>query len=136
VVTSQPGATCVAGSGPAGIDIWPLGAAQSTQVAAGASASLVSIVPLGAGSCGALLKSGQRSTDVTQTGSNDPAPAVTHIPAGLVPLAMFRCHQHLLAIVASGSAANETAMIVPVPITRGPFAAAAVARSTLTTGCS
>ena len=135
VVTSQPGAMCVAGSGPAGIDIWPLGATQSTQVAAGASARLVAIVPLGAGGCGALLQRGQRSAEVTQTGSNNPAPAVSHIPAGLAPLAMFRCHQHLLVIAASGSAANETAMIVPVPIRRGPFAAAAVARSTLTTGC-
>jgi hypothetical protein len=136
VVTSQPGAMCAAGSGPAGIDIWPLGATQSTQVASGGSAKLVATVALGGGGCGALLQRGPRSADVTQTGSNSSATTITPLPAGLAPLAMFRCHQHLLVIAASGSAGHETAMIEPVPITRGPFAAAASARSTMTTGCS
>ena len=75
---------------------------------------------------------------------------------------MFRCHQHLLVIGARGSAGHKTAVIVPVPITLGPFAApdaahpfaaadperpfaatdparpfvATVARPTMTTGCS
>lgn len=134
-VTSQPGAACVAGSGPAGIDIWPLGATQSTTVSAGASAKLVAIVPLGAGGCGALLQRGQRSADVAQIGSNNLAPAVSHISGALAPLAMFRCHQHLLVIAASGPAGKEAAMIVPVPITRGPLAAATAVRSTGGTGC-
>jgi hypothetical protein len=60
---------------------------------------------------------------------------VTPIRAPLVPMAMFRCHEHLLVLGASGPAARETAVIVPVPITRGPFAASAAARSTSATGC-
>jgi hypothetical protein len=134
IVTPQPGATCIAGSGTAGIDTWPLGATRSTQVAAGASVRLVALVALGAGGCGALIQ-GPRSAKVTQTGSNDSAPAVTNIPEALAPLAMFRCHEHLLVLAASGAAGQQAAMIVPIPITRGPFAAASAARAILTTGC-
>jgi hypothetical protein len=135
VITPEPGAMCAAGVGPAGTGMWPLGATRWTEVAAGASARLIAVVPLGAGGCGALVRRGPRSAVVTQSGSGGSAVTVTPIRAPLVPMAMFRCHEHLLVLGASGPAARETAVIVPVPITRGPFAASAAARSTSATGC-
>jgi hypothetical protein len=140
IVTPEPGATCVAGVSPAGVGIWPLGGAGPTPVAAPPATRLITIVPLGSGACGALLSRGRlRPAEVMQTSSADPAPAITQLPAGVTPLAMFRCHQHLLVIGASASGATEAAVIVPVPISGGPFAAtfvaAAGASATRTTGC-
>ena len=81
------------------------------------------------------MKGKRHSATVTQTGSKGPAPAVTTLPEALAPLAMFRCHEHLLVVAARRAARQPAAMIVPIPIIRGPFAAASAARAILTTGC-
>jgi hypothetical protein len=141
-ITPGSGAACVAGAGPAGIAVGPLagagavGVAGFTRVLAGAAAALVAVVPLGAGACGVLVQRPGRPAEVFQTAAGSAGAAITALPAGLVPLAMFRCHQHLLVIAASGPAGDESAALVPVPLTRGPFAAAAAVRSIPTTGCS
>jgi len=137
VVTPESGATCVAGTGPAGISVWPLGARRSSLVAGGASARLVALVPLGGGACGALLARGRHRGEVAQTAPSSSTPSTSVVPASLVALAMFRCHQHLLVIAASGPVGDQAAVIVPVRIARGPFAAAAgAARSMPSTGCA
>ncbi len=133
MVSSEPGATCVGGSGPAGIDTWPLGATRSTRVVSGASVRLVALVSIGGGGCGALIQS-PGSAEVAQTDSNATA-ALTRIPKALAPLALFRCREHLLVLAASSIAGRQTAVIVPIPITQGPLAAVSAARASLTTGC-
>jgi hypothetical protein len=137
VLTPEAGATCVAGTGPAGISVWPLGARRSSALVGGASVRLIALVPLGGGACGALLARDRRSGEVAQTAPSNSAASVGVVPASLVPLAMFRCHQHLLVIAADGPVGDQAAVIVPVRIARGPFAAAMRAsRSMPSTGCA
>jgi hypothetical protein len=136
VVTPEPGPGCLAGTDSAGIDVWPSGGTRSAlPVLATGSTKLIALVPLGAGGCGALLQSGRSAAEVAQIGNSDAPPAITPVPAGLVPLAMFRCRRHLLVIAARGPDASEATVILPVPISRGPFAAVAAARSAPSTGC-
>jgi len=137
VLTPESGGTCVAGTGPAGISVWPLGARRSSLLVSGASARLIALVPLGGGACGALLARARRSGEVAQTAPSSSAPSTSVVPASLAPLAMFRCHQHLLVIAADGPVGDQAAVIVPIRIGRGPFAAATGAsRSMPSTGCA
>jgi hypothetical protein len=133
VITPQGGAACVAGAGPAGIAVWPLGDPLAARVIATDSTRLLALVPLGASACGALLGERRQAAEIVQTAEGGGAPAVTHLPRALSPLAMSRCRQHLLVIAATGPRRRESAVIVPIPIARGPFAAAAAA--SVTTGC-
>jgi hypothetical protein len=136
VVTPEPGPGCLAGTDSAGIGVWPSGRTQpALPVLATGSTKLIALVPLGTGGCGALLQRGRNSAEVAQVGNSTAGPAITPVPAGLVPLAMFRCRQHLLVIAARGPESKEAAVILPVPISRGPFAAVAAAISAPSTGC-
>jgi hypothetical protein len=73
-----------------------------------------------------------------QVGAGATGASVTALPRGVSPLAMFRCHAHVLVIGARRSGRDEQAVIVPVAVRRGRFAAAAAAAAAAraTTGCS
>jgi hypothetical protein len=73
-------------------------------------------------------------------GTGDGRSVVDRLPAAIAPLAMFRCHQHLLVIGSTRSGAERAAVLTPVPVRRGEFAirasrASAAALSASSTGC-
>lgn len=113
--------TCTAVSGPSGTVI---GSARAPR------GQIVSVVALDDGACAALIiPKGYPAAMVLQAPSGQREANSYAIPTGISPLGMFRCHQHLLVIGKRG----RTGVVVVVPVTAGPHAAAA---ETAAAGCT
>jgi hypothetical protein len=132
VISTSEAGSCIAGSDSRRIAVSPLTYGTSAGVAAAPPGRLVALVPLGARSCAALIQTPRGRATVAQMSAGDHRAVTEVLPAAIAPLSMFRCHQHLLVIGATDSGHEHAAVIVPVPIRRGKFAAIASAAST---GC-
>ncbi len=138
-LASSDGSTCLGEATDHDLRLSTYAGRQAAQVIApSTAASVVAVVPLGATACSALIEQGGHSALVAQTDSSGAAPTFTRLPAAFTPQAMFRCHQHLLALGTRRSGNRRAAEIVPVPIRRGPFAAAGATAADVaaTTGCT
>lgn len=123
---------CLSASGPSSV---LLSAGRRWAPASAPMGKVLSLVPLGPGACAALITT-QHGGVVAQMATGERRTLVKHVPSGVAPLAMFRCNHHLLIVGASVSGSRRIAVIVPVAVARGSFAAvhkASAAR--VTTGC-
>jgi hypothetical protein len=108
---------CLTASGPSGTLINGVSRAPAGRV--------IALTPLGFGAC-AILESprGYPTAMVLQARAGQRSANSYAIPRNVAPLGIFRCHQHLLVIGKRG----RNAVVVVVPVTAGPHAAAASAR--------
>jgi hypothetical protein len=136
-LTSDPAATtsviaasgtsgCIAGIDPTGIAISSYAPGSTSMSATAPAGKLVALVPIASGSCAALIKTSRRGGTVAQMSAGNRHALTNKLAASIAPLAMFRCHRHLLVIGARRAQGQETGVIVPIPVRRGMAAADAV----------
>jgi hypothetical protein len=137
VIATSGGASCIATTAPSHTGISPYATGSAGTAANAPAGSLTGLVPLGPGSCAALIRTPRGQATVAQMTSGDAHALTDRVPPAVTALAMFRCNQHLLVVGATGSAGRQSAVIVPVPVRRGKFAAQASIASAhpLSTGC-
>jgi hypothetical protein len=137
LLSSSGSGSCLAGTDPARILIAAYAGASARTAAVAPAGMLISLVSLGPGACGALIKAAGAPARVAQMSTGDRRAVVDRLPDAIAPLAMFRCHQHLLVIGSTPSAGWRAAVIAPVPVRRGEFAvrASATALAASSTGC-
>lgn len=124
---------CLAASDVKHVNLLAWASGRWTSAAAPAG-TLVALAPLGAGACAALIRTSRPGAVVAQMSAGSSRVSADTIPSSLTPLGMFRCNRHLLVI--AGAARDRTAVIVPVPVRRGPFVHAALASAASAgTGC-
>jgi hypothetical protein len=128
---------CLAGTSKAGVSFGPYiprtGRFAQSRAPAG---SVVGLVALGGSACAVLINEARRSI-VAQASAAQPRPVITPVSRSVRDLAMFRCHAHLLIVAARTEGRRSVAVIDVLPVTRGPYAAAAdpAAASVVGSGC-
>jgi hypothetical protein len=137
VVSASSGGLCIAATDPLRILIAPYPPTSGAGGAVAPRGTLLALVPLGSGSCAALIRTSGGRASVAQMSSGDRRAVIDRLPAAIAPLAMFRCHQHLLVIGATRRGREQAALVAPIPIRRGTFSAraSAAALATPSTGC-
>jgi hypothetical protein len=100
--------------------------ALSAQPSPAAGGHVISVSPLGGASCAALIeRPGRRGAFVLQASPGQVRASSDAVPAGVAPLGMFRCHQHLLVIGDRRRGRQRAAVVAVVPVREGPEALAA-----------
>ena len=133
-VAGADGSTCAASSAPRGVAIRPLGARPTIRSTLAPAGRLLALVALGPDACAALIAGGRGAT-VAQMQASERHAVTDRVPRDVTALAMFRCNQHLLVLGTTASSGERSAVILPVPVRRGPFARSAAIAAAPTTGC-
>jgi hypothetical protein len=126
VIAGSGTSGCIAGIDPTRIVISSYAPGSTSMGATAPAGKLVALVPIASGSCAALIKTSRRGATVAQMSAGNRHALTNRLAAGVVPLAMVRCHRHLLVIGARRAQGQETGVIVPVPVRRGSAATDAV----------
>jgi hypothetical protein len=118
---------CIAASSAQNTTIGPAAAVKAP------AGRLVALASLGAGACAALIDPADARQAIVVQSARNSNRTTTVLPAGIQPLAMSRCNQHLLVIGARRSTNGRTAVVAATPVREGPHAAAAGAAGAAST---
>jgi hypothetical protein len=128
------GSVCLAGSGKSTSELGPLSTGGTVHAPTqGPSGKLTAVVALGRRACATLIAN-RTGGLVLQAAGGQRHPTIDRIPRSVIPLGMFRCHQHLLVIGARRNRFGSNGVVVAIPVRRGPQANRAAAASAAT-GC-
>jgi hypothetical protein len=128
--------TCAASSGSAATAIRPVSAGATVRATLAPAGRLLALVSLGQGACAALV-AGRGGADVEQMQAGARRAVSDRVARDVAAQSMFRCNQHLLVLGTVAGGGRRTAVILPVPVRRGPFARASAAALAAppSTGC-
>jgi hypothetical protein len=112
---------CVSGLGSHRLELWGDGQKHASNLSRASGARIDAVVSLGQGACAALLHPRRGQEVVAQVRAGGAPIARTALPEGFHAATMFRCNAHLLVLGTVGRSGRQSAQIVPVPVSRGPY---------------